>query len=806
MAGDVKVAVVSADVPSGSGSTTDFTKAGFGTPKACLVIASLDPSDDTAVDSESVVSIGFSDFSSDFCISHQDADASAKVDCDAIKSNTSCYRIMPESPGSNGPDGTASTIADGVRLTNSAAAGSIGFATVIMFGGADLAVSLQSSVINSSQDGTATVAHSGFTDGNDKLIFFIGSDISGEDSASSGINNSFGVCHATGSDSGGWTLVQRCMGWASDHAASVSAASATINTDQVLSMITEAGTQDWSLEVTALSNSGGTWTVTTRDNGAGAGMEVYSLALDLDDRKAKVGSVNAPTTGSTWTPSVSLGFTPQYVGLGTTLLSTENTINSSTLSGALGVSSNTGSGEETCHSWYNEDAVPDTNTNNLFRSRAVDLRNHSTGAVVFDFQHSSFNSGGWTYAINTVLVVTAKWFYWAIEEAAAVTPIGEGSLDAANTNVTGEGTSSSAGEGDLDSAAATLSGEGLAAHLGEGDLAAAAATMAGTGVVDAKFGEGDLAAVAATLAGEGTSQSIGEGVLDSAAAAVAGEGTSASVGEGALDSAAATVAGDGKASYAGIGNLSAAASVVAGEGLSKSVGEGTLDSAVATLAGDGVSKSIGEGKLASAVSTLDGTGTVGAQVRQGEGDLVAQDAALSGLGLAAHLGEGDLVSAVATAAGSGLSLSEAEGALDAAAATMTGEGISKSSGRGSLEASTFTIAGAGLSISKGEGDLASAVANVNGDGFSQSIGQGALSSSAATLSGTGRVAWLGIGSLEAQNSVIGGEGVSKSLGQGDLAVQVSMVSGEGDTGVTAPSGTDHVYRKFNRLRARKRAA
>ncbi len=419
MAGDVKVAVVGGQLPVSDTGTADFTKGGFGTPKACIIILTKDITDDTSVNTESLVSIGFSDFTDDYCITHQDEDASAKVDCDALKSNTSCYTRISTSADVS-VQGTADAITDGVRLTNTSGSGQP-FATVIMFGGADLAISLQSSAINSSQDGTATVAHSGFTDGNDKLIFFIGSDISGEDSASSGINNSFGVCHATGSDSGGWTLVQRCMGWASDHAASVSAASATINTDQVLSMITEAGTQDWSLEVTALSNSGGTWTVTTRDNGAGAGMEVYSLALDLDDRKAKVGSVNAPTTGSTWTPSVSLGFTPQYVGLGTTLLSTENTINSSTLSGALGVSSNTGSGEETCHSWYNEDAVPDTNTNNLFRSRAVDLRNHSTGAVVFDFQHSSFNSGDWTYAINTVLVVTAKWFYWTIEEAAADT-------------------------------------------------------------------------------------------------------------------------------------------------------------------------------------------------------------------------------------------------------------------------------------------------------------------------------------------------------------------------------------------------
>jgi len=86
-----------------------------------------------------------------------------------------------------------------------------------MFGGADLGVSLQRSAIASAQNGTATIAHSGEVDGNDKLIFFIGSDVSAEDSANSGINNSFGVCHATGSDAGGWTFVQRSVSWSSDH-------------------------------------------------------------------------------------------------------------------------------------------------------------------------------------------------------------------------------------------------------------------------------------------------------------------------------------------------------------------------------------------------------------------------------------------------------------------------------------------------------------------------------------------------------------------------------------------------------------
>lgn len=420
MAGEVKVAVVSATLSTTPGGTTDFTKAGFGTPKACIVLLSFDATDDTSVSAEGRASIGFSDFTNHRCITHQDEDGSAKVDSDARKSNTRAYVILNVAGGVDF-SGTVSTIANGVRVTHAAgeAPASAVFATVIMFGGADLAIDLRRTLIASAQDGTATIPHSGFTDGNDKLIFFIGTDIAGEDSSSSGINNAFGVCHATGSDAGGWTLVQRCLGWTSDHNANVGSPSAILSTDRVLDIITEAGAQDWGLEVTNLDHAPAEWTVTTRDNLAGANMEVYSLALDIDDRNAKVGSVDSPISGATWTPAVALGFTPQYVGLGLTHLPSEDTIDSGADAGAQGISSNTGPGEETFHGWYNEDASANANTNNNFRSRVIDFRDDDVATVIHDHSHLSFNVGDWTYTINTENEITArKWFYWAIEEAA----------------------------------------------------------------------------------------------------------------------------------------------------------------------------------------------------------------------------------------------------------------------------------------------------------------------------------------------------------------------------------------------------
>ena len=274
MAGDIKVAVVSGQISSSDTGTADFTKSGFGTPKACIVILSEDVVDDTSTSVHSRVSIGFSDFTNDFCIGHQDENNQAKVDCDAIKSNTSCY-IALSSSGSILRKGTASTITDGVRLTNTLGLAAP-FATVIMFGGADLQVSLDS--ISVQNDFTTQVA----TGIDQDLVFFIGSDISGEDSSSAGINNFFGVCHIDTSDH--TTFVQRCISWSSDHNNAAGAPSAVLRTDRVAAIVTEAGGEDWSARLSSATTTQYRITHSEADPSPGSGMEIYGLALDLDDR------------------------------------------------------------------------------------------------------------------------------------------------------------------------------------------------------------------------------------------------------------------------------------------------------------------------------------------------------------------------------------------------------------------------------------------------------------------------------------------------------------------------------------------
>jgi hypothetical protein len=417
MAGDVTVAVVHGQLSNSSTGFVDLTEADFGTPKACIVILGFDTTDDGAVQNTSRMSIGFSDFTNHRCITHQDEHGSAKVDCDALKSNTKAY-VLLNAAGSVFVDGTASIVTDGVRLTNTSANGTP-FVTVVMFGGADLQVSLDSISTPNSVGGTVKTT----TNIDQDLVFFIGTDISAEDSASSGINNSFGVAHIDTSDHA--TFVNRAIGWSSDHNNAEGTPYASLRTARCLSIHTETGNLDWQLELTAADTT--SYTLTERDVSSGNGMEIYALALDLDDRKSKIGSVDSPTSGATWTPSVSLGFTPQYVGLSLTDLTAEDgTISKfGAEAGALGISSNTGAGNESCHSWYNEDDSATIDTANLFSSNAIDFYTDDTVTQLQDHSHSSFNDGDWTYTINAENETAAKkWFYWAIEtDVVAAVPV-----------------------------------------------------------------------------------------------------------------------------------------------------------------------------------------------------------------------------------------------------------------------------------------------------------------------------------------------------------------------------------------------
>ena len=420
MAGDVTVAVVSSALNTGATDTTDFTIQGFGTPKAAIITLTYDASDDANSASEYRICIGFTDFTNSRFIAAQAEDATLVEDANNRKGVNDAYFLLNAAGGDDG-HGDASAIADGVRLTNQAAFSRAVFVEVTMFGGADLAVDCGSHILTNTVIGNTNQQTTGI---DQDIVFFIAIRAVQEDNTRIGIKASFGV--ATTGREASQAIVNRCQGFSVDDADVVGDPFSVIRDNRCLALISAGGAAKQGLELTAADAT--SFTTTIRDDNALAGTEVYYLALALDPggarRKSEVGGIDSPTALGDWSKT-GLGFKPGYVALGINRLTAENMIASDATAGSVGFSHNAGSGEETCHSFYDEDAALTINTNNCFRSRAIYLFEDDGATIAYDLSHLSFDSDGWTFSqVGTPNSTARKWFYWAIEEeVAAATPL-----------------------------------------------------------------------------------------------------------------------------------------------------------------------------------------------------------------------------------------------------------------------------------------------------------------------------------------------------------------------------------------------
>jgi hypothetical protein len=135
-----------------------------------------------------------------------------------------------------------------------------------------------------------------------------------------------------------------------------------------------------------------------------------------DRLMSEIGSIDSPTASGNWSKT-GLPFKPQYVGLAVNNIDAESTIKGDGQAGALGMSHNTGSGEEACLSWYDEDGTASVNSNSMFKSQAILLQDDGVTGDTYDLSHSSFDDDGWTYSqVGTPSGTASKWIYWAIEE------------------------------------------------------------------------------------------------------------------------------------------------------------------------------------------------------------------------------------------------------------------------------------------------------------------------------------------------------------------------------------------------------
>ncbi len=405
MAGDVRVAVVNG-VFGGTvvDTTLDLTETGFGTPKAAMIMVSRAANDDGTPESHLGLSIGFTDFTDDRYLSIQAEDAGTNEDCDEIKGLNNVFMIM-DVAGSDGGSGSVSTITDGIRLNVDVALDIQYRVTAVLFGGADLTAKVGSHTLTNVLVGETNTDDPGIAW---DMLFFLSIESANEDSKQVDVEMSFGVATRD--------LTQKATGFAINHNQATGRPSAVMRNNRCCNVLKDNGIEAISLELTAAGTTN--FTTTVRENDIASGRKAYFLALTLDDRSFEVGSIDSPTASGDWSKT-GLGFMPQVVGLGLLAVTSENVVDESGPAGSLGFSFNSGSGAEGCASAYDEDGAATINTNSLYKTQAVLLLDDVTTSTLYDLDHSSFDSGGWTYSqTGTPSVTATKWWYWSIEEAA----------------------------------------------------------------------------------------------------------------------------------------------------------------------------------------------------------------------------------------------------------------------------------------------------------------------------------------------------------------------------------------------------
>lgn len=402
---EIKTAVMQAALNTGTGGTQDFTVAGLGwTPKAALFfLVPATVAGTVAVDAR--MSIGAATgASNEWCVTAHSEDNWSTTVSDRDSVDTRCVYAIDNT----GTESVAATfnswISNGVRLnnvTNTPATAQL--LTIVFFGGEDLQAHANTKTL-STQDTAVDITDPGFQP-NLVIIGSMGDDIAA--SAQARYMMAFGAAHDTGSG-----IDERFAKMHEERNVSVGSPDAYLDTTESSGQITQTAVS-YTVEISNFDANG--FSATARGGNSGSDDLCY-LALDTGDREVKVGSIDPPT-GTGEDAKTGVGFKPQLVMMGMTMLTAEDTLTLSTANaGAFGVSMFTPD-DEACVANAVEDGAGTTDTQCVADVVAVDL-DGDDGAAAFDATFVEMGTDGWTLDYTAADGTQRKWWYLAIEEEA----------------------------------------------------------------------------------------------------------------------------------------------------------------------------------------------------------------------------------------------------------------------------------------------------------------------------------------------------------------------------------------------------
>jgi hypothetical protein len=415
----VKTAIITAAANTATG-TQDFTKAGFGTPKAAIFLATRGITDATIADHQ-VHSHGACDGVNAFVVGGRSRHSQGNSDTDRRGATDAVIMLLNE--GDTNVDGEASFdswITDGVRIDWTNAPAGAYLVTVILFGGDDLSAKCGTATAVS-PDGKTTDVDVGFVP--DVVLFFCnGTSLNDTTSWSNPHNFGFAINKAA--------IVNRGLAAVSgDNLSTTHTRSRVHDNLAVVNLNPADNTLSRGIEVTDFINTPvNGFEMTLRVGDGPFSLTTAYLALKFDGA-VDFSAFTIDTPVATGNQSISTpGFKPQLVILGTSQCTA---VNSSTDGFAAGVSCFTAN-DEASKAGSDENNVGTTVTKSLSDERAgVSLLD--TGSVGHVASFSSMDANGWTWNFSTTQAAARKWIALAIEEEAAAGPNVSDSLTVGDT-------------------------------------------------------------------------------------------------------------------------------------------------------------------------------------------------------------------------------------------------------------------------------------------------------------------------------------------------------------------------------------
>jgi len=402
--------VISTTAPTSTG-TVDYTVTGLGPStdiKAVEVEVARATALDTNTDGRSGCK-GFSDGTTEAVLSWSGEHNVGTTDTYTYSAQDKVVALMDPADGSLEAVATFdSFITDGVRLNWTTAPSSAYRVAVVITAGLDVECDVQIVDPADAASGTVTVTP-GYTAETHLVLSLAGTISTAFDGTlESSSSVSWGACSNDGT-----TVTQNAEAWSFQDAVTTTLDSGIVHLGRIASHVSSTAL-GVAYAASGFNASTGAFTLTTAGASA-TSAERLAVMLFHFPSNVQAKAFNHATETSTGTAAGDLGFPPQYLWYGLSLINATNAVRTNAQAGSYGSGHADETGVEWCASYSDQDNQSTSNTQSLVTETLIRLPLHS-GSGGYTANVDSWDAGGYTLNYTAVLGSGRYVIGYAIEQ------------------------------------------------------------------------------------------------------------------------------------------------------------------------------------------------------------------------------------------------------------------------------------------------------------------------------------------------------------------------------------------------------